>query len=197
MTIPNRLNRLNPANHWRLALTGLALAASLMLAGYSGMFMGPTSVAAATITVSKVKLASLTIKTASVAKLGKVLVNGKGHTLYTLTSESSGKITCTTASGCTMYWPEVDSAKGRHRSIKGAARAALVGTEKGASGRRLVTYHGWPLYTYSGDSAKGQAKGEGLKSFGGTWYALSAAGKLVKVAAKAPAPTSSSSAPGY
>jgi len=191
------LTRLNPANHWRLALTGLALATGLLLASYGGMFMGPSRVAAATVTVSKAKLNTLTIKTATVAKLGKVLVNGKGRTLYTLTSESSGKITCATASGCTTYWPEVDSAKGRHRSIKGAARADLVGTEKGASGKRLLTYHGWPLYTYSGDSAKGQANGEGLKSFGGTWYALSASGVLVKPAAKAPAPTSSSSAPGY
>jgi predicted lipoprotein with Yx(FWY)xxD motif len=191
------LTRLKPANHWRLALSGLALAMSLGLAGYGGMFMSPSSVAAATTTVSKVKLASLTVKTASVAKLGKVLVNGKGRTLYTLTSERSGKITCTTASGCTMYWSEVDSAKGRHRSIKGAARAAMVRTERGASGKRLLTYHGWPLYTYSGDSAKGQANGEGLKSFGGTWYALSASGSLVKPAAKAPAPTSSSGVPGY
>ncbi len=38
--------------------------------------------------------------------MGTVLVNGQGQTLYMLTSEKGGKITCTAANGCIQAWPE-------------------------------------------------------------------------------------------
>ena len=42
-----------------------------------------------------------------------------------------------------------------------------------------VLLAGWLIYEYAGDSASGQANGEGIKSFGGTWYALNASGDPV------------------
>jgi len=33
-----------------------------------------------------------------------------------------------------------------------------------------VTYNGWPLYTFVGDSAAHQSNGEGIVADGGTWY---------------------------
>src|SRR6201987_3189862 len=50
--------------------------------------------------------ASATISATSVPGVGTVLVNGQGQTLYMLTSEKDGKITCTQANGCTQAWPE-------------------------------------------------------------------------------------------
>lgn len=53
------------------------------------------------------------------------------------------------------------------------------------SGRQLlvgkleVTYNHWPLYTFSGDSGPGVAKGEGISNFGGTWYVLNSSGNPV------------------
>ena len=44
----------------------------------------------------------------------------------------------------------------------------------------MVTYNKWPLYTYAGDSAAGQAKGEAQTLNGGKWYVISAKGVLVK-----------------
>jgi hypothetical protein len=41
------------------------------------------------------------------------------------------------------------------------------------------TYNGWLMYEYVGDSAPGQANGEGIHSFGGTWYALNPAGNPI------------------
>jgi predicted lipoprotein with Yx(FWY)xxD motif len=35
-----------------------------------------------------------------------------------------------------------------------------------------VEYEGNLLYTFSGDTAAGQAQGEGIQSFGGTWYVV-------------------------
>jgi hypothetical protein len=56
--------------------------------------------------------------------------------------------------------------------------ASLLGT-KTLNGQTYPTYHGWLMYEYSGDSGPGQAKGQKIKSFGGTWYVLNPAGNLV------------------
>ena len=39
-----------------------------------------------------------------------------------------------------------------------------------------MTYNQWPLYTFIGDTAAGQAKGQGLNTFGGHWSALDTQG---------------------
>lgn len=191
------LTRFNPLDHWRSAGTGLAPAASLVaVAGCGGVVSNASRTSSAT-TASTAKVAGLTIKSGSIAKLGAVLVNSQGHTLYTLTSEASGAITCTTASGCTKYGPEIDVAAGHSARAQAPAEASPLGTEKGASGGPLVTHHGLPLYAFSGDTAPGQAKGEGLTSSGGTRAAVSTAGILVKPAAVAPVLTATPSSSGY
>jgi len=51
-------------------------------------------------------VASVTISAKSIPEVGTVLVNEHGQTLYLLTSEKGGKITCTASNGCTQVWPE-------------------------------------------------------------------------------------------
>ncbi|HUY09817.1 MAG TPA: hypothetical protein VMW80_10300 [Candidatus Dormibacteraeota bacterium] len=191
------LTQLNRGRNRRSVGIGLALAASLAAAGYVGLASNtsqrPSPPAAAAVTAT----AKVTIETASVAGLGTVLVDGAGRTIYTLSSEKHGKITCTSASGCPQFWPQIHSSSGQRHQTRGGAHASMIGSERGATSTRVVTYHGWPLYTYSGDSAKGQDNGEGLKSFGGTWYAVSPAGKQVKGAAKASKPSPSSGGYSY
>jgi hypothetical protein len=75
-------------------------------------------------------------------------------------------------------------------------QASLLGTVKNSSGDRYVTYHGWPLYTYTGDTAPAQAHGEGIVSFGGTWYVLNAAGNPVTSHSKTSSSPSSGSGGG-
>ena len=139
---------------------------------------------------------SITISAKSVSGLGTVLVNQKGQTLYMLTSEKGDKITCTASSGCLHAWPETDLPGSATAAKAGSGvKASLLGTVKGATGQMEVTYNGWPLYTFIGDSAAGQAKGQGLTNFGGTWYVLNTAGS--PVTAKASAAHSSGSGGGY
>lgn len=139
----------------------------------------------------------VTIKSAAVAGLGSVLVNSHGRTLYTLGSESAGKLTCTVASGCTQSWFETVLPSGSTAVIAtGGAQSSMLGSEPGATGT-VVTYHGWPLYTFSGDNAANQANGEGLQSFGGTWYVMSASGAPVTPASAAGSPSPSPSGYGY
>lgn len=127
---------------------------------------------------------SVTISAKSVDGLGTVLVNQKGQTLYLLTSEKGGKITCTASSGCLHAWPETDLPSGTTAAKAGSGvQASLLGTVKGGDGKTEVTYNGWPLYTFIGDSSAGQAKGQALTNFGGTWYVLNTAGNPVTMKA--------------
>jgi predicted lipoprotein with Yx(FWY)xxD motif len=50
-----------------------------------------------------------------------------------------------------------------------------LGTIADPDGSKQLTYMGWPLYTYSGDSAPGQANGQGT---GGVWFAMTSAGPM-------------------
>lgn len=144
--------------------------------------------------------AAYTVGTAKVGKLGTVLVNGAGRTLYLLDSEAGGKITCTDANGCTKIWPDIQLPAGvTHGIATGGAQASLLGTVKSADGSLYLTYGAqhWPLYTFSGDSGPGQANGEGIHSFGGAWWAISPAGDAVKAAAPSPSGSGGSTGNGY
>ncbi|MGA2826539.1 MAG: hypothetical protein ABSF03_10490 [Streptosporangiaceae bacterium] len=132
-----------------------------------------------------------TVGAANVPGVGTVLVNGQGQTLYLLTSEKGDKLTCTKSSGCTKFWPEVTLPSGATAAKAGSgAQASLLGTVKDASGNLEVTYNGWPLYTFAGDSGTGVAHGQGVTSFGGTWYVLNASGDPVTGKSQ-PSPSSS------
>jgi predicted lipoprotein with Yx(FWY)xxD motif len=123
---------------------------------------------------------AVSIGAKSVAGVGTVLVNSKGQTLYMLTSEKGGKITCTDDNGCTKVWPDTELPEGVTSATAGSGiRSSLLGTVKNSAGELYVTYHGWPLYTYTGDNGPGQANGEGITAFGGTWYVLSTSGNPV------------------
>jgi predicted lipoprotein with Yx(FWY)xxD motif len=113
---------------------------------------------------------SVTVSAKNVPGIGTVLVNGSGRTLYMLTSEKGGKITCTTSNGCIKFWPEINLPSGTTAAKAGAGvQQSLLGTVKGAAGTE-VTYNGWPLYTFVG---------QGQTSFGGTWYVLNSSGNPV------------------
>jgi predicted lipoprotein with Yx(FWY)xxD motif len=59
-----------------------------------------------------------------------------------------------------------------------------------SDGSKQATWNGHPLYTYIGDTAAGQAKGNGLNLSGGVWH------EVVLTGAAAPAPAKSSSSGG-
>jgi predicted lipoprotein with Yx(FWY)xxD motif len=93
-----------------------------------------------------------------------VLTNTQGMTLYSLSVEKNGKFVCT--GSCTATWPPLLVSAGT--TPKGPAK---LGTIKRPEGKIQVTFKGLPLYTFDGDSAKGQANGEGIKDVG-VWHAV-------------------------
>jgi hypothetical protein len=63
--------------------------------------------------------------------------------------------------------------------MSGQVKGTLVSSDANPTGGRVVTYAGWPLYTYVGDTAAGTANGQGLNINGGRWWAITPAGKVV------------------
>jgi predicted lipoprotein with Yx(FWY)xxD motif len=93
-----------------------------------------------------------------------VLTNAKGMTLYSLSVEKNGKFICT--GSCTKTWPPLLVAAGT--TPKGPV---ALGTIKRPEGKIQVTFKGMPVYTFTGDSKKGEANGEGIKDVG-VWHAV-------------------------
>lgn len=120
--------------------------------------------------------ASAEVSTANVAGLGQVLVNGAGMTLYLFEPDQHARVTCT--GSCAAVWPPL-KLTGGPATAAGAAKAALLGSDADPSGGKVVTYAGWPLYTYAADTKPGQATGQALNLNGGLWYVLSPAGKVI------------------
>jgi predicted lipoprotein with Yx(FWY)xxD motif len=111
--------------------------------------------------------------------LGPVLVDSSGLTVYLLTADTPGHSTC--SADCLEYWPPVPAPTGTAASkIQGIS--APVSVTKATSGASMVTAGGWPLYTFTKDKAPGDVTGQGVKTFGGTWYAVSSSGTPVKTA---------------
>jgi hypothetical protein len=63
--------------------------------------------------------------------------------------------------------------------VGGGLNASLAGTATRPDGKPQVTYNGHPLYLFSGDQNPGDANGQGSTAFGGSWFALNAAGSPV------------------
>jgi predicted lipoprotein with Yx(FWY)xxD motif len=116
-----------------------------------------------------------TVKLAQTS-LGKILVSSSGRTLYAFTRDSRNTDRCMHVSGCTSVWPLYSSAK---QPVAGpGVNASLLGSIKlPHRTARQVTYGGHPLYTYSGDSTPASTDYVGFPQFGGTWLAVTAAGK--------------------
>ena len=106
---------------------------------------------------------------------GKALVDSHGRTLYLFEADKNGSSACSGA--CAAAWPP-DTVAGPPRAGSGV-RQALLGTIRRSDGATQVTYHGHPLYYYSGDSGTGAANGQGSKAFGASWYVVSASGKKI------------------
>jgi predicted lipoprotein with Yx(FWY)xxD motif len=145
-----------------------------LLAGCGGGSQKPTT------TTSSSGKPSTSFSTANVSGVGSVLVDGRGRTVYILTSDGHSNVPCTDASGCTGLWPDLPLPDGSSGAKAGTGvKASLLSTKKEKDGETYPTYNGWLMYEYAGDSGPGEAKGQGIKSFGGTWYALNASGKPV------------------
>jgi len=124
-------------------------------------------------------------------KLGMILVNSRGHTLYLFAKDKNGKSSC--SGSCAKFWPPALQT-GRPTAGPGV-KASLLGTTRRSNGSLQLTYNKHPLYSFVLDKTAGQTNGEGNLAFGARWYAVSAKGTAVVKASPPPASTTTTTTP--
>jgi predicted lipoprotein with Yx(FWY)xxD motif len=127
-----------------------------------------------------------TVKTAMVGGTA-VLTNAKGFTLYWFGPDTSTTSNCN--GSCTTFWPPVKGPATLAAGVKGT-----LGTITRSDGSTQATFDGHPLYTYAGDTAPGQASGNGVNLQGGVWHEVTASSA---VPATSPSSTKTGSSNGY
>jgi predicted lipoprotein with Yx(FWY)xxD motif len=157
------------------------LLATLVLSA-CGSGTSPTAHAAAPKASKAKSEPPATVSVARNAELGKILVDTQGRTLYMFSKDSGTTSAC--AGACASFWPPVRSSG--DPVVQGGANDFLVGTITRSDGKPQATYNGHPLYTFAKDQKPGDTNGEGLKAFGGTWFAVSPAGNPIRPPAPAP-----------
>ena len=104
-------------------------------------------------------------------KLGPILVDSKGFTLYDFHKDQGTKSLCNGA--CASVWPPLMTS-GAPQPQKGA-KASLLGTTKRSDGSTQVTYAGHPLYFYAHEGP-GQVLCHDVVEFGGRWLVVTPEG---------------------
>jgi predicted lipoprotein with Yx(FWY)xxD motif len=146
---------------------GLAAVAVVVAAcGSSATSSSPT--APASSTAASTPASSSTLMTATINGT-KVLTNSAGFSLYWFALDTPTTSKCN--GSCATYWPPV-----KGPAIAGAGVTGKLGVITRSDGTKQATYDGHPLYTYVGDTAPLQAKGNALKASGGLWYEMTVSG---------------------
>lgn len=174
--------------HLSIGLCTVALAALLSgCAGTSGTATSPTSAAVTTppgsaaatsapAPTSAPAAATPDLKVADSAA-GRIVVDGKGMSVYYYTKDvkDSGTSTCT--GGCLDAWPPVLAAADTP-TVDGVT--GTVGTIATPDGQKQLTINGMPVYYYAKDLAAGDILGQGV---GGVWYLVAPSGDMITGAA--------------
>ena len=111
------------------------------------------------------------------SRLGPILVDGSGHTLYLFTQDKPGRSLCTSdyLNCTTIWWPLMTT--GRPRGEAGVKTRLLDVFHRTKPAGSQVAYHGHPLYLSIDDKQPGDLKGQGMYDY---WYVLSPSGRPVK-----------------
>jgi predicted lipoprotein with Yx(FWY)xxD motif len=109
-------------------------------------------------------------------RLGNVVVDQRGRTLYLFEPDEYGRSVCT--GKCATFWPPLLTT-GTPRAGAGV-QEALLGSTKRGDGKVQVTYRGYPLYLFLKDTKRGQTLGQGVDAFGGEWYVLDPRGRKIE-----------------
>ena len=106
--------------------------------------------------------------------LGEIIVDAEGKTLYAFTPDTAGESTC--YDDCATQWPPLLATDAAAISAGAGLDATKLTTVDRTDGTKQVKYGDWPLYYFAGDSAAGDANGQGL---GTKWYVVDTAGALI------------------
>jgi predicted lipoprotein with Yx(FWY)xxD motif len=99
-----------------------------------------------------------------------VLTDDEGYTLYWFGPDSATKSAC--LNSCARSWLPVTGPATWDSGVTGT-----IGAIVRPGGALQATYNGHPLYTTTADTGPGQAKGNGVWSYGGEWHEVTVPGR--------------------
>jgi predicted lipoprotein with Yx(FWY)xxD motif len=166
-----------------LAAAGMAALAASAAACSSSSSSGSAGSGAASSAPASAAGSGTALKTATINGV-TVVTNAKGFTLYSFAPDTATTSKCTDA--CAQIWPPVVAPVTAGEGVTGT-----LATITRSDGSKQSTYNGHPLYTYTADTAPGQANGNGINVNGGVWHEITAS------AAPAPAGSSGGGGGGY
>ena len=111
------------------------------------------------------------------SRFGRILVDGRGHTLYLFTRDR-GRNRSRCYGGCADAWPPLYT-RGKPRAGDWC-EAGRLGTTRRRNGRVQVTYNGHPLYYYVDEDEPGEILCQNVEEFGGLWLVVSPAGSAIR-----------------
>lgn len=110
------------------------------------------------------------------SRFGRILVTGKGRTLYLFDKEKTSQSECYGA--CATAWPPLLT---RGKPVAGEdVRKKLLRTTTRTDGTRQVTYRGHPLYRYQPEDQAGEVLCQNVFEFGGLWLVVNRAGNPIR-----------------
>jgi predicted lipoprotein with Yx(FWY)xxD motif len=169
------------------ALTVLAVAACASSSSSTTSAASSSTPAAGSTASPAASSSGTTIKTTTI-KGTPVLTNSAGDVLYWFVNDTSTTSKCT--GSCTSFWVPVAGP-----ATAGSGVTGTLGVITRSGGTMQATYDGHPLYTYVGNTAPGQDKGNDLKDTFGLWWAMTVSG--AKLSSSGATSTSTSGSGGY
>jgi predicted lipoprotein with Yx(FWY)xxD motif len=103
----------------------------------------------------------------------QIVVDSHGQTLYVLSPETVHHLLCKSKE-CLKFWPPLVVGSRKAKLKGGSGVKGKLGLLRRKRGEFQVTLRGMPLYRFSGDHGAGETNGQGIKGFGGTWFAATA-----------------------
>jgi predicted lipoprotein with Yx(FWY)xxD motif len=110
------------------------------------------------------------------SRLGPILVDANGRTLYLFKEDKPGRALCTSDYlNCTTGWPPLMTV-GHPRSQAGVKTRLIGSIHRTKPTGSQVTYNHHPLYLYIDDEQPGDVNGQGTYTY---WYVLSPSGRPI------------------
>jgi predicted lipoprotein with Yx(FWY)xxD motif len=110
-------------------------------------------------------------------RLGRILTDGGGRTLYVFERDRGRRSSC--YGSCAQLWPPFTTTTDAVPAAAGVSQR-LLGSSQRTDRIDGVTYAGHPLYFYGFDAGPGDLHGQGVQDFGGRWWAISPSGRVIR-----------------
>ena len=116
-----------------------------------------------------------TINVSESTEFGPILVDDEGLSLYIFMDDTQHGESSSCNDECAVDWPPLLS-QGSPIAGEGVD-STMLGTVTRADGSLQVTYNGWPLYRFQGDTTLGETNGQAMDNL---WFLITPTGDAVE-----------------